>query len=271
LEVNLATLRLLQVHMGRGEQKLTATFRDRAETLGSRESFVTSFCAELDGSNSNELDRSPVAPSRVGYDRAAAGIDRGSVRVEEWHSVPQGVLLKLVRRTADAIALRGRAQGQAAIEFLGKSPSVRGTCRGGVAIRRYSTVTEPISVGRHGEAFVERKRRGRLSVQGSGGSVTITDSLVHVVRHRRADGVDDNSPSACRLFLWRKCGNGIRGDRRRRAFVDSLDNCQGLPPPLGITKRGARSRTDSESHLQEGARTHGAESSRRGATIRASL
>jgi small GTP-binding protein len=131
LETDTATLRLLQLHMeawrSNLDQSMRSSRRDMVQVL------------------EQHANRCHLLLRRVSYMDLLRTIvaDRPSLRAE-WERtqvVPRSTLdshlkldenaalkshlLTLVRDAADSIALKGRAQGQAVIEFLGRRPSAR--------------------------------------------------------------------------------------------------------------------------------------------------
>jgi small GTP-binding protein len=131
LEVDVATLRLLQLHIetwrSEVDRDMERSRNDVKQALEQQGSLCSVFLSRVrwpDLIRMSWLDRHTL---QAEWDKITLSLNS----VADHRSTRSGTtalrahLLELVRDTADAIALRGRAQGQTLIEFLGKRPSVR--------------------------------------------------------------------------------------------------------------------------------------------------
>jgi hypothetical protein len=136
LEVDVATIRLLQMHMeawrSEVDRDVQTSRRDIQMALVQHGDRCHAFLRRVRWIDlvrmswleppalQTEWDRIPwPVKSIADPPPTRRGVSRRGVSALRSH------LLEHVRATADAIAVRGRAQGQTVIEFLGKRPSVR--------------------------------------------------------------------------------------------------------------------------------------------------
>jgi small GTP-binding protein len=131
LETDTATLRLLQLHMEAWrsdlDQSMRTSRRDIVQVLeqqANRCHFLLRRVSWIDLLRMSATDRSSLVAEWEKTQVLPRSTLDAQLKSDE-HAALKSHLLALVREAADSIALKGRAQGQAVIEFLGKRPSAR--------------------------------------------------------------------------------------------------------------------------------------------------